>query len=305
MHYPFISVVMVTHNGEMYVSEQLQTVLQQTVQNFEFIILDNASNDGTYTILQTFAKQNSNIRLFHNDINNGANKGFEQAMLLATGSFIAPCDQDDVWEPNKLEIMLTYLDDQTIFAFSRQGQFENSRFEQRSYPQSYLFRNVTDARQLIFHTPVSGHACIFRKSLLKQCLPFPDDVYYDWWISMNAVSVSVLKYVPHTLTWQRLHSSNASLQTYRLSKKVQYQQLRQQRITLLEHYFVRNKIQTEASLSLKQYLVALKQLHQSSFSKAMFKYVINNRKWVFHYKRKGVGFLSHLKYAIRMAGGAV
>jgi glycosyltransferase involved in cell wall biosynthesis len=305
MHNPLISVVMVTHNGAAYVQEQLQTVLAQTLQNFELIILDNASDDGTYAILQNFAQQNKNIKLYHNEINTGANKGFEQAMLLASGEYIAPCDQDDVWETNKLETMISFMEEQTLFAFSRPGQFRNGNFEQRTYPASYLYRDVTDERQLIFHTPVSGHACMFKKDLLQLCLPFPADVYYDWWISINAVSVSILKYVPHTLTWQRVHGGNASLQTYKLPKKEQQQKLRMERLTLLEHYFSHNKAESAARNSLQQYLVALKRVNTSLFSKTMFMYVMNNRRWVFHYKKKSIGFLSHLKYAIRMAGGAL
>lgn len=303
MHTPLISVVMVTYNGSAYVEEQILSVLQQTEQNFELIILDNASQDDTYALLQKYALLHNKIKLYRNTENIGVNKGFEQAMLLGKGTFIAPCDQDDIWESDKLEVMVQYLQGVVQFAFSRPGQFEDGKFNERRYPASYLYRDVTDPAQLVFHTPVSGHASMFKREVLQKCLPFPQDIYYDWWISLNVAFESTLKYVPKTLTWQRLHSKNTSLQTYKRTQNEQRNIIRKERIELLEMFFYHQKqaVGTVAGESLLEYLLALKSLKPSAFSRRLFLYAWKNKERILHYKKKRVGFLSHLKYAFRMA----
>ena len=97
---------MCTFNGMPYLKEQLQTVVMQTYPSIEVIIQDDGSTDGTLDTIKTFQKKYSFIKLYHNDGEHGVNGNFFSAMFRATGDYIAICDQDDIWELNKIEKMM-------------------------------------------------------------------------------------------------------------------------------------------------------------------------------------------------------
>jgi len=98
-----VSVVVCTFNGERFLHQQLESLVHQTYPNLEIIISDDKSTDSTVIIAESFQKRDPRIRIQVNKNNLGYNKNFEQAFELATGDFIAVCDQDDVWKTNKIE----------------------------------------------------------------------------------------------------------------------------------------------------------------------------------------------------------
>lgn len=298
---PLISVVLVTYNGAAFITQQLTTVLEQTYKHVEIIILDNASTDNTWELLSAFAEKDNRIQLHYNKENKGANKGFEQAIYLSKGELIAPCDQDDIWELNKIELMLSAFTPETEYMFSTPGQFNNDDFKGRKAIHNYYFTDVTDVRMLIFHTPVSGHATMFRRKVFNECPAFYADIYHDWWLSMHTAIKHKLVCLQHTLTWQRVHDKNSSLQVYRLGKKEKEAKLRAERILILEKFLPGAPQHLKSIQSLQQYLSALKQIDSNRFSWRMFLYVLKNRKWVFHYKRKPFVVISHIKHAFKMA----
>src|SRR6476661_6415310 len=99
---PLVSVVLATYNGELFIEEQIKSILQQTYSPIELIIVDDASTDNTISIIQQFEASHSCIRLFTSERNVGYIKNFEKGMLLASGEYIALSDQDDIWEAAKL-----------------------------------------------------------------------------------------------------------------------------------------------------------------------------------------------------------
>lgn len=298
---PLISVVLVTYNGAAFVTQQLTTVIEQTYYNLEIIILDNASTDDTCNLLIAFAEKDNRIKLHVNKENKGANKGFEQAIHLSKGELIAPCDQDDIWELNKIELMVAAWATDTEYMFSTPGQFYNEAFNTRKTIHNYHFADVTDVRMLIFHTPVSGHATMFSRKVFNECPAFYAAIYHDWWLSMHTALKHKLVCLQHTLTWQRVHDNNSSLQVYRLGKKEKEAKLRAERILILEKFLPGAPQHLKSIQSLQQYLSVLKQIDGNMFSWRMFLYVLKNRKWVFHYKRKPFAVISHIKHAFKMA----
>src|SRR6186997_149500 len=99
-----VSIAMCTCNGERFLAEQLDSILAQSRPPDEIVICDDASTDGTWALLTTFApKAPCPVTLRRNDTRLGVIGNFSQAMTLATGDAIALADQDDVWHPMKLE----------------------------------------------------------------------------------------------------------------------------------------------------------------------------------------------------------
>jgi glycosyltransferase involved in cell wall biosynthesis len=106
-----ISIAMCTYNGERFIKEQLDSILNQTYKNFELIITDDDSSDKTITIIKEYIKQDKRIKLYQNNSNLGFIKNFEKAISLCSGDYIVLADQDDIWKVNKLEIFLEQIKD--------------------------------------------------------------------------------------------------------------------------------------------------------------------------------------------------
>src|ERR1700748_3070750 len=94
---PLVSVAMCTYNGEKYIRQQLDSILNQTWRNLEIVIVDDGSSDDTFAIISEYAEKDSRIKCFKNEVNLGFNKNFEHAVELTTGDYIAISDQDDIW----------------------------------------------------------------------------------------------------------------------------------------------------------------------------------------------------------------
>ena len=102
-----VSIVIATYNGEKYIKEQLQSLLNQTMQPDEVIIHDDGSTDSTVAIIQEFIKKNEleNWCVNINSVNKGWKKNFHDLLCQASGDIIFMCDQDDIWVKDKIESM--------------------------------------------------------------------------------------------------------------------------------------------------------------------------------------------------------
>ena len=103
-----ISIVLTTYNGELYISELLDSLRCQTMQADEVLIFDDASNDKTVELINYYIKQNSlhNWKLYINNLNVGWKNNFHNAILKSTGDIVFLCDQDDIWHSDKIEKMV-------------------------------------------------------------------------------------------------------------------------------------------------------------------------------------------------------
>jgi len=105
---PRVSVVIPTYNHEKYVGECIQSVLDQTYQDFEIVITDDGSTDGTVNVIKEFG--DSRIRLYTHAENKGACTAVNNCIRKAAGEYIAALNSDDAWEPTKLERQVNFLD---------------------------------------------------------------------------------------------------------------------------------------------------------------------------------------------------
>ena len=92
-----VSIALATYNGEMFLREQLDSILNQSVRNFELVICDDCSKDSTWDILNEYAIADSRIRILRNDKNLGFLGNFEKAIQHTQEKFVALADQDDIW----------------------------------------------------------------------------------------------------------------------------------------------------------------------------------------------------------------
>ena len=107
---PKISVVMPVLNGEKYLAEAIESILNQTFQDFEFIIVDDGSTDQTPEILRSYANKDSRIQIVTNPINRGIGYSRNRGIALSRGEYIANMDADDLCLPERFEKQVRFLD---------------------------------------------------------------------------------------------------------------------------------------------------------------------------------------------------
>jgi GT2 family glycosyltransferase len=105
---PKISVVMSVYNSENYLVQALNSILTQSCQDFEFIIVNDGSTDGSLEILRRYAERDQRIRLISRG-NTGVTAAVNEALTCARGEFIARMDSDDISLPTRLEVQLAYM----------------------------------------------------------------------------------------------------------------------------------------------------------------------------------------------------
>lgn len=114
-----VSVIMPSYNSGAFIAEAIRSVLQQTYLNWELLITDDASDDNTVEIVQSFVEQDPRIRLFRIEMNSGVATARNNSISHAKGRFFAFLDSDDCWHPEKLEKQLAFMEQhQCAFSFT-------------------------------------------------------------------------------------------------------------------------------------------------------------------------------------------
>jgi glycosyltransferase involved in cell wall biosynthesis len=300
---PLVSVVMCSYNGEKFLQPQIDSILAQTYPNIELVIVDDASSDNTVSILEEYKKRDNRVRYYVNEKNLGYNKNFEKAFSLASGEHIAISDQDDIWEINKIELMMKDWPADTWMIYCLSGSFHSDHFEKRE-PGKLITKDgkITHLYELFFSGHMHGHACMFKKELLRHSTPFPTDLFYDAWLSFYAVSLGPIHCIPSTLVWHRSHESNSSGEFTSIKDKVaKGKKLRKLMIDLIERFCTKGAGNEQENSFLLEYARLLKPMNGKKFHASMFRFIMKNRKLVFHYKKKKPFiYISHLKHALRM-----
>lgn len=202
-----ISVCMPTYNGELFIKDQLDSILLQLSSQDEIIISDDSSTDNTVKIIKNY--QDSRIKLlegnrFHSPIFN-----MENALVHAKGDYIFLSDQDDIWLDNKVEVMMRYLNNHdcvvsdAVVVDANLKELHPSYFEIRKC-HTGIVRNIVKNGYI-------GCCMAFRRSLLDKIIPFPRSIpMHDMWIGINAERYGKSIFINDKLIKYRRHESNAS-----------------------------------------------------------------------------------------------
>lgn len=106
---PKVSVILSNYNGEQYLNESISSVLKQTYTDFEFIIVDDASTDSSREVINSY--NDSRIKRYYAEKNRHIAYSLNKALEMVSGEYIARIDSDDIWEINKLELQVWYMDE--------------------------------------------------------------------------------------------------------------------------------------------------------------------------------------------------
>lgn len=218
-----ISIAMATYSGEKYLREQLDSILAQTITDWELIICDDCSKDSTVEILTSYQEQDDRIKIFVNEKNLGFKKNFEKAIGLCSGDYIALADQDDIWHENHLEVLYNEIEEHFLVC-SNVSLIDSSgrSLHKNLKPNNYYVSSNREEQflQLLHNNYVQGCTTLFKRELLQFILPIPDYAeYHDYWIAFVASLYGNLKYIPETTLLYRRHESVVTGQHNRSRKQ--------------------------------------------------------------------------------------
>jgi glycosyltransferase involved in cell wall biosynthesis len=205
---PLVSVVLGTYNGEVYLEEQLRSVLAQTWTNLEIIAIDDGSSDRTVAILREYAARDSRIKVVINEQNLGFVRNFEKGCSLAKGKWISLCDQDDYWLPEKIQKMAQAIGDYPMIYCDSELCGPELQPMGTKISDLVHYQSFDDCRQLCVFSRMYGHATLITRTLFDLASPFRKEVPHDGWLAYHATLYGGVKYLPAVLVKYRQHAGN-------------------------------------------------------------------------------------------------
>ena len=203
-----VSVVLGTYNGETYLEEQLCSVLAQTWDSLEIIAIDDGSTDRTVGILREYAARDPRIRVVINEHNLGFVRNFEKGCRLARGRYIALCDQDDYWFPEKIEKMVADIGDYPMVYCDSDLCGDDLQSLGKRISDLVHYQSFDDCRQLCVFSRMYGHATLITRELFEKATPFREEVPHDGWLAYHATLFGGVRYLPEVLVKYRQHAGN-------------------------------------------------------------------------------------------------
>lgn len=207
-----VSVVMATYNGEKYIEEQIQSILENLRENDEFIISDDGSKDSTIDIIEKYKKNDKRIILIKGP-QKGVKKNFENAIEKATGKYIFLSDQDDIWENNKVdEILKEFNKNKEVTLVVHDAIVFDNNTNQTIYNSFFEFRNSgKGVIKNIYKNTYIGCCMAFSSEIKKYILPIPNNIeMHDQWIGIiNDIKYNTI-FINKKLIKYRRHNANVS-----------------------------------------------------------------------------------------------
>ncbi len=221
---PKVEILMATYNGSKYVAEQIDSILNQTYENYHLTISDDASTDNTVEIIDSYVSAYpSKITKVVSNIHFGnARDHFFWLMKKCNENYIMFSDQDDVWNKNKIEISMNELlkleekntKDTSLLVFTDQTVVDSNLNIISKSMMTYQKQDTTsiDYKKLLFQNIVTGCTVCTNKALVELSLKFKDSnsiVMHDWWLAIVASRFGEVAYINQSTMLYRQHASNS------------------------------------------------------------------------------------------------
>jgi glycosyltransferase involved in cell wall biosynthesis len=218
------SIAVCTYNGERFLQQQLDSLLAQSLRPDEIVLRDDASSDGTMQLVDDFVARahalGIRVDARRNASNLGYRRNFEQAIQACTGELIFLCDQDDVWESQKLQTFvdrfqavpdLLLLNSDARLIDGDGHSLPGTLFRSLRIPRAEIRRmhHGQALQVLLRRNLVTGAATAFRSSLLPHVLPLPATGWvHDAWMALIAAMMGRVDTLTDCTIAYRLHANN-------------------------------------------------------------------------------------------------
>lgn len=286
-----IDILLATYNGEKYLKEQIDSILNQTYSNFRLIISDDCSKDNTRKILEEYEKKDARITVFYQEKNLGYVKNFEFLLSKVENEIYALSDQDDVWLKDKIEKTYNKLKDTDADLVFTDLEVVNEKLEKiyssyndymlltrkiKKYKDSYLMEYLYNC--------ITGCTLMSKKKFLDKIIPIPTDskyVIHDSWIGLTVSLYGKIEYLDEKTIKYRQHGNN-QIGTNKISHK--FKKLDDVRNLFID---VKLKLFTTYVNNEQQFPIELKEQNKKAleyFQMLQTKKNINFKQWNIFFK---------------------
>jgi cellulose synthase/poly-beta-1,6-N-acetylglucosamine synthase-like glycosyltransferase len=214
MH-PKVSIIMPVRNGQKYIGEAIESIAAQTYRDFELIVVNDGSTDGTCDQLQRFTSR-IDLQCIHHPTTQGIARSVNDGIRNARGRFIAFLDHDDLWFPEFLETQMAHLDRnpdvgmvhsdfQTIDAAGNVLEASVAKCRKRTRVSGYVFRALFMDSFIVGNSVLIRKDCFNRLGVFDEALRIGD--YHMW---LRIARFYKVNYTPEVLTKYRQHQTQDS-----------------------------------------------------------------------------------------------
>ena len=222
-----IDILLATYNGEKYVKEQIESILNQNYKNIRLIISDDCSKDGTRKILKQY-ENNERVEIHLQEKNLGYIRNFEYLLKQVKNDLYMLSDQDDVWLPEKVEKTLNVLkqNDADMVFGDLEVVDENLNTVYPSFNDFMLLnrkikKEINSYKLNYLYNCVTGCTLLSKKKFIKDILPVPYKskyVAHDHWMALMVSLKGKMVYMPEKYIKYRQHGNN-QIGTEKISHK--------------------------------------------------------------------------------------
>lgn len=216
-----VDIALATYNGRNYLQQQLDSLLGQSVKNTRILIGDDGSTDGTLALIDKYvAKYCERVVVLPPELGGrGACENFNRVLLATDAAYVFLCDQDDVWDEDKVRISLERMQEleaghgkETPILVHTDLRVVDQMLTTIS-DSFFDFQNLDDQalafKQLLVQNMVTGCTVVVNRALLNRALPIPADaIMHDWWLALVAAAFGQIGFVGRSTMSYRQHGSN-------------------------------------------------------------------------------------------------
>lgn len=213
-----IDILLATFNGEKYVREQIESILNQSYKNIKLIISDDHSTDKTQEILKEYSKKDKRIELYLQEKNLGVVKNIEFLLKKVESPYYMLADQDDYWMPKKAEKTLEKLKKEKADLAFGDLEVVNEKLEtiHKSFNDYMLLtrkikKYINSYKLNYLYNCVTGCTILAKKETIQKILPLPTmskRVIHDHWMGLMVSLDGKLAYVEEKYIKYRQHGNN-------------------------------------------------------------------------------------------------
>lgn len=212
-----VAVLLATYNGEKYITEQLDSLINQSYNGFVCYIHDDGSKDNTIRICEDYERRYpGTIRNLKYEVAGGAKNNFFSLMKRVNADYYLFCDQDDVWSSNRIEKMMDVVqdvdEDFLVFSDLKIVDEKLNVISDSFYDSNHVNPAFIDYKNALIKGFIPGCTMMASRGLIEKALNFhnPESIkMHDWWLVLTALMSDVkLIFLNESLGLYRQHSGN-------------------------------------------------------------------------------------------------
>lgn len=214
---PKIEILMATYNGEKYIGEQINSIINQTYTNWNLLIRDDGSKDKTLNIIKKYEKMDNRIILIRDNKDNlGFVKNFEELLKKSRTEFVMFSDQDDYWLENKIEKYVEVIEKLDKKKLEKPLLIHSNSYicdkNLKILEEKFIDSNIAGekkSKSIFFYYIVQGATVLINRNLIKKVIPFSNNVkLHDRYFHLISEFLGNRIFINESLMKYRQHGNN-------------------------------------------------------------------------------------------------